>query len=207
MRADGKWIALMAMVLWVWGCGSEVPTAAPQGAGDHSSVEGESAALAEPAAESQRGRVQAKANEKSPETEFDVKTAVVTHYGDRFCVCLSDIADDEVRDLGQFPPAKDDLTSYHRMVLVLESAPNAPGTISLTRLEYSVKDPEAHFNFGWPAESIDGTVTVDSMAGELPEGPGRVAVRPATMTGSFQVSNTYGGHFSGNFVAEGYQVP
>ncbi len=117
------------------------------------------------------GHIKAKANEKTAEIEFDVKTAVLANSYDKFVICLSDVPNDEVRDSGQFPPSPENSPPYHRIVLGLESVPTAPGEFVLTKLSYSVKDPEMHFNFGWSGESVAGTLTIDTLEGELPEGP------------------------------------
>ena len=62
------------------------------------------------------GSVSAKANEKTPVLDFKIATAVVTNSYDKFSVSLSDVADDPVRDSGQFPPV-DDEKFHHRILL------------------------------------------------------------------------------------------
>lgn len=152
---------------------------------------------------SELGHIKAKANEKTAEIEFDVKTAVLANFYDKFFICLSDVANDEVRSSGQFPPAPDNSGPYHKITIGLEPTPTAPGEFVLTKLSYSVKDADLHFNFGWQGDSVAGKVVLDSVEGTLPEEGGGIRARPAKIKGRFEATNTYGGVFSGTFEASG----
>jgi len=146
------------------------------------------------------GSVSAKANEEEAVLDFKVATAVVTNAYDKFSISLSDVADDPVRDSGQFPPV-DDEEFHHRILLRFGEVPTAPGKFPVGGLNYYVKDEETTFNFGWSGDSVSGTVTVDKLAGELPAGEYGVRARPESVEGSFDVTNKYGGVFKGTFKA------
>ena len=148
------------------------------------------------------GSVSAKANEKAAVLDFKIATAVVTNAYDKFSISLSDVADDPVRDSGQFPPVEDE-KFHHRILLRFGEVPTAPGKFPVGGLNYYVKDEETTFNFGWSGDSVSGTVTVDKLAGELPAGEYGVRARPESIEGSFDVTNKYGGVFKGTFKAAG----
>ncbi len=150
-----------------------------------------------------RGRITAKANEETEAIKFRAQTAVLTNFHNTFSISLSDLPDDPVRSSGQFPPSEDDGSVYHRIVLTLKEVPTTRGQIPIKGLAYSVRDTDMHFNFGWSEESITGIVTIADLSGELPEEPGGVKSRPASIEGSFRATNKYGGSFSGKFIAAG----
>ncbi len=149
------------------------------------------------------GSVSAKANEKTANVDFKVSTALVSNSYDKFAISLSDVADDPVDGLGQFPPSDNEELMYHRIVLKFEEAPTVPGEFPLKGLLYSVEDEEMHFNFGWSGDSVSGTVTIVKLEGELPAGEAGLKARPETVEGTFEATNKYGGVFSGTFKAAG----
>lgn len=202
-------VAVSLMMVWLSGCTVQAPEK-PTGTEDTGQDNARTTEKMDPghmdAGDTETmtaGHVDAKANEKTDPVAFDVNTAVLANFFDKFTVCLSDVPDDTVRDSGQFPPAEDDGSHYHRIVLRFAEVPSGPGTYPLSGLTYSVRDPDMHFNFGWSDESLTGTVTLDSMSGTLPEIPGGVRSRPEQISGAFEAANTYGGVFSGTFTASG----
>jgi len=150
------------------------------------------------------GHFTAQPEQADESAEFRVRTAAVTNWLGRVRISLTDRPNAMIDDGGEFDLDLPEDVEYHRVTIILEELPTAPGDYGIKRFTYSVRDATNHFNYGWGDESVDGTVTLTAVEGELP-GEGPVKARPASVTGSFEVTNSRGGHFSGEFTAPGWQ--
>lgn len=150
------------------------------------------------------GRFTAQPEGDDETAEFTVRTAAVSNWLGRVRISLTDRRDAAIDDSGEFDIDLPEEVEYHRIKITLAELPTAPGEYAVTRFTYSVRDATNHFNYGWGDESVDGTVTLTAVEGELP-GDGPIKTRPERIAGHFEVTNSRGGHFAGEFTAPGWR--
>ena len=188
MRALWTAAAAAAVTLMLIGC---TPTEPPPAPADEAPPPPAAAAPAT------IGTISAQPEAADPTTDFGVESGIVCVWFKGVNILLSDRTGESVNGVGAFVPLSSDLEPpYHRLILTLDELPQAPGEYPVTGLSYSVHDATSGpFNYGW--REVEGGLVLEEVAGTAEAGEGQV--EGARLAGSFTVTNSRGGTFSGSF--------